>query len=67
MMKPRIPKPTSGHQQRPAKVVDRQKRRRRNEDANKDVEHIESMQNSLVFLGFEAHHDVRGDFNTYDG
>ena len=39
----------------------------RNEDANKDVEHIESMQNSLVFLGFEAHHDVRSDFNTYDG
>jgi len=34
--------------------VDNTKRKSqvRNEDANKDVEHIESMQNSLVFHGF---------------
>ena len=65
-VKSRKRKPTSGHQERPAKVADRKKRRRQNEGANNVIEHSESMQNSLVFLGFEAHRDIRGDFNTYD-
>ena len=39
-VKSREPNPTSGHQQRPAKVVDRKKRRQQNEDANNVVEHI---------------------------
>ena len=45
-------KRTSGHEERPAKIVDRKKRRRQNEDANNVFEHIKSMQNSLIFLGF---------------
>ena len=65
-MKTGIPKPTSGHQERQAKVADRKKRRQQN-GANKDVEHMESMHNSLVILGFPAHHEIGGDFNIYDG
>ena len=65
-VKSRKCKPTSGHQEHPAKVADRKKRRRQNEGANNVIEHSESMQNSLVFLRFEAHRDIRGDFNTYD-
>ena len=52
-VKSRKRKPTSGHQERPAKVVDRKKRRRQNEDANNDFEHIQTMQNHCVFIGFK--------------
>ena len=66
-VKSRKRKPTSGHQERPAKVADRKKRRRQNEDANNKIEHSESTQNSLVFIWFQAHRQIRSDFNTYDG
>ena len=59
-------KRTSGHQERPAKVVDRKKRRRQNEDANNVLEHIKSMQNSLVFLGFRAQREISDDCNKYE-
>ena len=52
-VKSRKRKPTSGHQERPAKVVDRKKRRRQNKDANNDFEHIQTMQNHCVFIGFK--------------
>ena len=44
---------TSGHTKFDRKSTTlREKSEVRNEEANKDVEHIESMQNLLVFLGF---------------
>ena len=52
-VKSRKRKPTSGHQERPAKVVDRKKRRRQKEDANNVFEHIQTMQIHCVFVGFK--------------
>ena len=76
----RIPNPTSGHLQLIAMIStfirkdqsdlrtqktsnNRRSHRRRHEHTNKAVK---DMQNSLVFLGFQAHRDIRSHYETYD-
>ena len=76
----RIPNPTSGHLQLIAMIStfirndqsdlrtqktsnNRRSHRKRHEHTNKAVK---DMQNSLVFIGFQAHRDIRSHYETYD-